>query len=399
MSDKHVVPSSDRRSFLKSAGLLAGASFLPAVAGVTSAQSADNTPIEGASPRYLGELKVSPIGFGCMNLAGIYVPATEMQAAIKVIRTGYDLGVTFYDTAPTYGPLLSEEQVGAALQPIRSQVIIATKFGYEVDQDSRKVVGLNSRPEYIRQIAETSLRRLRTDYIDLYYQHRIDPNVPIEDVAGAVQDLIKEGKVRAFGLSEAGAATIRRAHAVQPLSSVTNEYSVWTRDPEIEVLAACEELGIGFSPWSPLGTGFLTGTITPSTELDPTDARVSYRFPRFTPEAIKANYPLVELLQNVAKRHDATPGQIAVAWHLARKPFIVPVPGTTKLDHLKENIGALKINLSVDDMEEIEAGFARIGVEGARFPESVLSMSDIGAKLGTSSLGGHGATPLPTRKI
>lgn len=348
--------------------------------------------------RRLGSLEVSAVGFGCMNLAGIYLPPTDRQEAVKVLRRAYERGVTFFDTAQIYGPFLSEEQVGEALQPFRDKVIIATKFGYEVDPDTRKVIGLNSRPEYIKRATEASLRRLRTDVIDLYYQHRVDPKVPIEDVAGAVQDLIKEGKVRHFGLSEAGAATIRRAHAVLPITSVTNEYSVWTRDPEHEVIPVCEELGIGLSPWSPLGPGFLTGAITPSTVLEPTDARVSYQFPRFTPEAIRANYPIVELLRRVGERHGATPGQTALAWLFARKPWIVPIPGTTKINHLEENVASAQVQLSAADVTEIENGFAQIGVEGARFPASVLELSDTGAILGTSSLGGHGKSPLPATR-
>ena len=271
-------------------------------------------------------------------------------------------------------------------------MVIATKFGFNITPEGQ-IRGLNSRPEHIKQVTEASLRRLRTDRIDLLYQHRIDPEVPIEDVAGAVKDLIQEGKVRHFGLSEAGGATIRRAHAVQPVTAVQNEYSVWTRDPEPEVLPTCEELGIGFVPWSPLGMGYLTGAITPSTTFAAGDLRA--RFPRFTPEARRANRPVVELLQRVGQRQEATPGQIALAWLLARKPWIVPIPGTTKLNHLEENLGALQLALSADDIQEIEDGFANIQVQGGRTTEQLLAQTDIGAKLGTRSVGGHGMSPLP----
>lgn len=396
------LPNYGRRDFLAGVGVATGAAILSGLPGMAAGQSAPKASATAtgstSATRRLGALEVSAVGFGCMNLAGIYIPPTDRKEAVKLLRAAYECGVTFFDTAQLYGPFLSEEQVGEALAPFRDKVVIATKFGYEIDPDSRKSLGLNSRPEYIKRATEGSLRRLKTDVIDLYYQHRIDPTVPIEDVAGAVQDLIREGKVRHFGLSEAGAATIRRAHAVQPVTSVTNEYSVWTRDPEQEVIPVCEELGIGFSPWSPLGPGFLTGAITPSTVLDPTDARLTYKFERFTPEAIRANYPIVELLARVGRRHDATPGQVALAWLHARKPFIVPIPGTTKLNHLGENLGALRVHLSEADVAEIETGFARIGVQGSRFPPEVLSLSDTGAVLGTSSVGGHGKSPLPQAK-
>jgi len=388
-----------RRRFIRLAGTVATAATIPALIAAAVAQP----PVGGTGgpaatttlpTRRLGSLDVSAIGFGCMNLAGIYKPATPTPEAVKVLRAAYERGVTFFDTAQLYGPFLSEEQVGEALQPIRDNVVIATKFGYEIDPSMRTFPKLNSRPEHIKRTVEDSLKRLRTDVIDLLYQHRIDPNVPIEDVAGAVRDLIREGKVKHFGLSEAGAATIRRAHAVQPLTSVTNEHSVWTRDPEQEVIPVCEELGIGFSPWSPLGTGFLTGAIKPGGTLAPTDGRVSFQFPRFTPDAITANYPLVEVLWTVAQRYGATPGQIALAWLQARKPFIVPIPGTTTIRHMEENVGAARVQLAAADVAEIEAGFARIGVRGERLPPMVLAMSDTGAVLGTSSGGGHGKTPL-----
>jgi aryl-alcohol dehydrogenase-like predicted oxidoreductase len=353
---------------------------------------------ETMQKRKLGksELEVSALGLGCMNFAWAYGPPTDRQHAITVIRSAYERGVTFFDTAEVYGPFLSEEMVGEALAPIRDRVIIATKFGFEVDPITKQRRGLNSRPEYIKRVAEGCLKRLKTYTIDLFYQHRVDPNVPIEDVAGAVRDLIQAGKVRHFGLSEAGGATIRRAHAVLRVTAVQNEYSVWTRDPEHEVLPTCEELGIGFVPWSPLGMGYLTGTITPSTQFDPdSDLRVSYSFPRFTPEARQENRPVVELLQRVGQRKDATPGQVALAWLLAKKPWIVPITGTTELNHLEENLGALKVQLSAEDIKEIDGGFASIQVQGARAPEALLKAHDVGANLGTRSAGGHGISPVP----
>jgi len=398
---KAELPLNDsRREFLKKSAMVAGGVVLGGSTSfnASTAYASPKLPEATRTVRRIGGLEVSPLGFGCMNLAGIYLPPAEMKEAIHVLQSAYEQGVTFFDTAQTYGPLLSEEQVGNALKSVRNNVIIASKFGYEIDPVSRQVRGLNSHPDYIRKATEGSLRRLQTDRIDLYYQHRIDPNIPIEDVAGAVQDLIKEGKVRYFGLSEAGAATIRRAHAVQPLASVTNEYSVWTRDPEIEVLAACEELGIALSPWSPIGPGFLTGAITAETKLHPNDPRLTYGFPRFTPQAIRANYKIVQLLKDVGQRHTATPGQVALAWLLARKPYIIPIPGTTKIEHLRENLGALKVNLTLEDLADIENGFQRIGVEGARFPPEILALSDTGAILGTSSLGGHGKSPLPKER-
>lgn len=379
----------DRRDFILVGLAAAVATTLPRSAASAPAKQ----PVVSAR-RKLGTLEVSALGLGCMNFAWAYGPPTDRQHAIKVIRAAYERGVTFFDTAEVYGPFLSEEMVGEALAPIRNHVVIATKFGFEVDPVTTERRGLNSRPEYIKRVAERCLKRLKTDTIDLFYQHRVDPNVPIEDVAGAVKDLIQEGKVRHFGLSEAGGATIRRAHAVQPVTAVQNEYSVWTRDPEHEVLPTCEELGIGFVPWSPLGMGYLTGKITPSTTFDSvSDLRAG--FPRFTPEARAANRPIVELLQRVGRRKEATPGQVALAWLLAKKPWIVPIPGTTKLNHLEENLGALKVQLSAKDVKEIDDGFAGIQVQGARAPEALLKSHDIGAGLGTSSAGGHGLSPLP----
>ncbi len=343
-------------------------------------------------------LEVSALGLGCMNVAWAYGPPIDRSDAVRLIRDAYERGVTFFDTAEVYGPFLSEEIVGEALGPIRDRVVIATKFGFEVDPVTKERRGLNSRPEYIKRVAEGCLKRLKTDVIDLFYQHRVDPNVPIEDVAGAVKDLIQEGKVRHFGLSEAGGATIRRAHRELPVTAVQNEYSVWTRDPEHEVLPTCGELGIGFVPWSPLGMGYLTDKITDATTFDPvSDLRESYKFPRFTPEARRANWPVVELLQRVCQRKDATPGQVALAWLLAKNPWIVPIPGTTKLHHLEENLGALKVQLSVADVKEIDDGFAGIQVQGARAPEALLEVHDIGANLGSSSAGGHGLSPLSSQ--
>ena len=342
--------------------------------------------------RRLGSLEVSALGMGCQNFAGMYGPPPDRQEAVRIIRAAYDRGVTFFDIAEVYGPFLGEEIVGEALAPMRDQVIIATKFGFDITPEGQ-VRGVNSRPDHIKRVTEDSLRRLKTDYIDLQYQHRVDPTVPIEEVAGAVQELIREGKVRHFGLSAAGGATIRRAHRVQPVTAVQNEYSIWTRDPELEALPTCEELGIGFVPWSPLGMGYLTGTVTPLMVHGTADLRAT--LPRFTPEARRANWPVVELLQRVGARHQAAPGQIALAWLLARKPWIVPIPGPTTQGHMNENMDALQVQLTAADIEDIEAGFAQIQVQGARLNEPMLAIIDTGAKLGTSSEGGNGNSPLP----
>ena len=301
--------------------------------------------------RKLGkDLEVSALGFGCMGMSFGYGPAADKQEAIAVIRAAVERGVTFFDTAEVYGPLTNEELVGEALAPFPKQVVIATKFGF----DLAAFPGLNSHPEHIKQVAEDSLNRLKTDVIDFFYQHRVDPNVPIEEVAGAVKDLIQQGKVKHFGLSEASAKTIRRAHAVQPVTAVQSEYSVWTRDPEAEVLPTCEELGVGFVPWSPLGQGFLTGKVDHTMTLDSrSDLRAT--FPRFTPEARKANWAVVELLNEIAKRKKATPAQIALAWLLAQKPWIVPIPGTTKLHRLEENLRAVDVELTSDDLRDIDS--------------------------------------------
>lgn len=326
--------------------------------------------------RQLGNsgLEVSTLGLGCMGMSSAYGPAADKQEMIALIRAAVERGVTFFDTAEAYGPFINEELVGEALAPVRDQVVIATKFGWDIDPNTgARSGGLNSRPEHIKQVADASLKRLRTDTIDLFYQHRVDLDVPIEDVAGAAKDLIQAGKVKHFGLSEAGAQTIRRAHAIQPVAAIQSEYSLWTRDPEVEVLPTCEELGIGFVPWGPLGAGFLTGKIDANTAFHSTDFRNSS--PRFTPEARKANQAVVELLSQVAEQKQATPAQIALAWLLAQKPWIVPIPGTTKLYRLDENIGAVNVDLTSDDLRAIENAAAKIQVQGARLPERTLKLS------------------------
>lgn len=319
-------------------------------------------------------LEVSALGLGCMGMSSAYGPPANKGEMVALIRSAVDLGITFFDTAEAYGPFVNEELLGEALLPVRGQVVIATKFGFDIDPvTGARSGGVNSRPEHIRQMVEASLKRLKTDVIDLLYQHRVDPDVPIEDVAGTVKDIIQQGKVKYFGLSEAGAKTIRRAHAVQPVTAVQSEYSLWTRDPETDVLPTCEELGIGFVPFSPLGAGFLTGKIDSNTTFDSTDFRnIS---PRFTPENRKANQVLVDLLQNVAEQKQATPAQIALAWLLAQKPWIVPIPGTTKRHRLEENIAAANVHLTNDELKEIEAAAAQIQVQGARLPEAVLKLT------------------------
>jgi aryl-alcohol dehydrogenase-like predicted oxidoreductase len=315
-----------------------------------------------------GGLEVSTLGLGCMGMSYGFGPAADKQEMISLIRSAVERGVTFFDTAEAYGPFTNEELVGEALAPFRGDVVIATKFGFKLDPTAdRGLGGLDSRPEHIKQVAEASLRRLKVEAIDLFYQHRVDENVPIEDVAGAVKDLIREGKVKHFGLSEAGAQTIRRAHAVQPVTALQSEYSLWWRRPEAEVLPTLEELGIGFVPFSPLGKGFLTGKINESTTFDSSDFRNIV--PRFTPEARKANQALVDLLAAIAQRKKATPAQIALAWLLAQKPWIVPIPGTRKLERLEENLGAAAVELTSDDLREIESAASRITVQGARYPE------------------------------
>jgi aryl-alcohol dehydrogenase-like predicted oxidoreductase len=320
------------------------------------------------------DLQVSAVGLGCMGMSSSYGPPKDKQEMISLLREAVELGITFFDTAEVYGPFTNEELVGEALAPFRDRVVIATKFGFELRPDGAPGwVGLDSRPEHIKESVEGSLKRLRTDIIDLYYQHRVDPNVPIEDVAGAVKDLIQQGKVKHFGLSEAGVQTIRRAHAVQPVTALQNEYSLWWRHPKEEVLPALEELGIGFVPYSPLGRGFLTGKIDENTKFDSSDFRSN--LPRFTPEALKSNRALTDLLGKIAKEKKATPAQIALAWLLVQKTWIVPIPGTTKLNRLEENIGAVSIELTPDDLHEIESAASKITVEGARYPEHLEQMT------------------------
>ena len=327
--------------------------------------------------RKLGkDLEVSAIGLGCMGMSSAYGPAADKGEMIKLIRAAHDLGVTHFDTAEAYGPFVNEELVGEALEPIRDKVTIATKFGFDIDLGTgARRGGTNSRPEHIKQVADAALKRLRTDTIDLLYQHRVDPNVPIEDVAGAVKELIAEGKVKHFGMSEAGVQTIRRAHAVQQVTAVQSEYSLFYRGPEAELLPALEDLGIGFVPFSPLGAGFLTGKIDENTKFDPTDFR--NMVPRFTPEARKANMVLVDLVKSVAERKGATPAQIALAWLLAQKPWIVPIPGTTKLHRLEENLGAANVELDEADNKQINEASSSMKLEGARLPEAVLKMSGL----------------------
>ncbi len=327
--------------------------------------------------RTLGkDLEVSALGLGCMGMSSAYGPAADKGEMIQLIHAAHDLGVTHFDTAEAYGPFVNEELVGEALQPIRDKVTIATKCGFDIDLETgKRTGGTNSKPDHIKAVADACLKRLRTDRIDLFYQHRVDPAVPIEDVAGAVKELITEGKVKHFGLSEAGANTIRRAHAVQPVTAVQSEYSLWTRDVEQHgVLAVCEELGIGFVSWGPLGSGFLTGKIDATTKFDSTDFR-NYA-PRFTPEARAANQAVVDLLKSIAERKDGTPAQVALGWLLAQKPWIVPIPGTTKLHRLEENLGAVNVQLSADDLRDIDSTVSKIEVQGLRLPEAVLKMSE-----------------------
>jgi aryl-alcohol dehydrogenase-like predicted oxidoreductase len=320
------------------------------------------------------DLEVSALGLGCMGMSFGYGPAVDKRQAISLIRSAVERGITFFDTAEVYGPFTNEELVGEAVAPVRSQVVIATKFGFDLDPNTGQQRGLNSRPEHIRQVAEASLKRLKTDVIDLFYQHRVDPKVPIEDVAGAVRDLIREGKVRHLGLSEAGAQTIRRAHAVQPVTALQSEYSLWWREPEGEILPTLEELGIGLVPFSPLGKGFLTGAIDESTTFDSADFRNVV--PRFTPEARKANQALVDRLGDIAAGKHATPAQIAIAWLLAQKPWIVPIPGTTKLHRLAENIGAAAVELTPGELRDIDTTVSKLTVQGARYPEHLQRLID-----------------------
>jgi len=324
--------------------------------------------------RTLGALEVSALGYGCMGLDGSYNAPVPRPEAVKIIHAAYERGVTLFDTAEAYGPFTNEELLGEAVKPFRDQVVLATKFGFGINPDGSRY-GVDSRPEHIRAVVDAMLGRLHVDSIDLLYQHRVDPNVPIEDVAGTVKDLIEAGKVKHYGLSEASARTIRRAHSVHPLAAVQSEYSLWTRDVERNgVLDVCEELNIGFVPWSPLGAGFLTGKIDANTKIDASDFRAAS--PRFTPEARAHNMALVELVKKIAERKAATPAQIALAWLMAQRPWIVPIPGTTKVHRLEENLGAADIELTADDLREIEEGTLEIHIEGARLPEAVLAMTD-----------------------
>jgi aryl-alcohol dehydrogenase-like predicted oxidoreductase len=326
--------------------------------------------------RKLGNVEVSALGLGCMGMSASYGRIPDKQEMISLLRSAFERGITFFDTAEVYGPFTNEELVGEALSPVRDKVVIATKFGFKLDPTGQRTwVGVDSRPEHIKEVADASLKRLNTDYIDLFYQHRVDPAVPIEDVAGAVKDLIDEGKVKHFGLSEPGVETIRRAHAVQPVTAIQNEYSLWTRTPEAEVLPLLEELGIGFVPYSPLGRGFLTGKIDESTTFESSDFR--NMLPRFSAEARKANQTLVDLLKSIGERKQATPAQIALAWLLAQRPWIVPIPGTTKPNRLEENIGAVEVELTADDLREIDSAASKIAVEGARYPEELQRMTGL----------------------
>ncbi|MDE1175030.1 MAG: aldo/keto reductase [Edaphobacter sp.] len=321
-------------------------------------------------------IEVSALGLGCMSMTSAYGPAADKGEMIQLIRSAHDKGITFFDTAEAYGPFANEELVGKALEPIREQVVIATKFGFDIDPETgKRSPGTNSRPDHIKAAAEACLKRLRTDNIDLFYQHRVDPNVPIEEVAGAVKDLIAEGKVRHFGLSEAGIGTIRKAHAVQPVTALQSEYSLFWRGPEDDVLPVLEELGIGFVPFSPLGAGFLTGQIDENTKFDPSDFR--NHVPRFSPEARKANMVLVHAVQAAAQRKCATPAQIALAWLLAQKPWIVPIPGTTKISRMEENLGAVDVQLTEVDLQQIEEATSKLSLEGTRLPDAMLKMTGI----------------------
>jgi aryl-alcohol dehydrogenase-like predicted oxidoreductase len=381
--NNQVINSISRRNFLNNTAL-AGAGFVltPLLLSAYSDQSKNknnqrNGKLEKKDntmkKRNLGDLQVSALGSGCMSIGANYGPPADRAQGIKTIRTAYEKGVTFFDTAEVYGPYTNEDLVGEALAPFRDKVAIATKFGFELEDPKG---GLNSRPERIKKVVEASLKRLRTDHIDLYYQHRVDPNVPIEDVAGAIKDLINEGKVLHFGLSEASAKTIRRAHAVQPVSAIQTEYSIMERDVEHNgVLAVCEELGIGFVPWGPVGMGYLTGKIDANTKLDPkTDLRSG--FDRFSLENIQANMPIIEFLKRFAAKKNATPAQISLAWLLAQKPFIVPIPGTRNIDHLNENLGAINIELTQQDLNDIENAITKIKVHGGRMNEMQMKVVD-----------------------
>ena len=375
MTERNEIRGISRRDLIARAALIgAGLAVGPPLLAACSDQphEINNRSENKMQTRKLGALEVSELGAGCMSISANYGPPADRNQGINTIRTAHDKGVTFFDTAEVYGPYTNEELVGEALAPFRDKVAIATKFGFDIEGPG----GPLSRPEHIKRVVEGSLQRLRTDRIDLYYQHRVDPKVPIEDVAGAVKELISGGKVLHFGLSEASARTIRRAHTVQPVTAVQSEYSLWTRDPERNgVLDACEELGIGFVPWSPLGQGYLTGKLDARARFDPkTDLRS--QFPRFTPEALAANMPVVDLLRRFAEKKNATPAQIALAWLLAQKPFIVPIPGTRNIDHLNENLGALTVELTPAELQQIETEFSTITVHGERMDDANMQLVD-----------------------
>lgn len=391
-----------RRDYLRLSAAASGSLMLGGLTagdwlgwGSIGSKGVTSQGLGAADRRKLGDLDVSSLGLGCLNVTWGYGPPTERSVAVKLFREAYDRGVTYFDTAEIYGPFYSEEVVGEALKPFRDKVVISTKFGFDVSpQGVRR--GLDSHPKTIRRVVDQMLTRLQTDYIDLLFQHRVDPKVPIEDVAGTVKDLIQQGKVKHFGLSSAGEATIRRAHKVQKLTAVQNEYSFWTRDPEHEVLPVCEELGLGFVCWSPQGMGYLTGAFTPETKFNPTsDIRKIDNFPRFTKEALEKNWPIVDLLKSIADRHGATPGQVDLAWLLHRKPFIVPIPGTSKIPHLKQNIASATIKLSQQDLADLESGFSKLKVYGDRMPPKYMATHDIGVDLGSSSKGTSGRSPQP----
>lgn len=401
MKQQHKI---NRRDFLSKStmagmGITLGTSMMFAssptnVTGNSTKKNKNNT----LNKRKLGSLEVTELGFGCMNIAWAYGNPPTKEDAVKLIRNAYEQSVRFFDTAEIYGPHNSERTTGEALKSFRKDVVIASKIGFDIDFETAQMKGgLNSKPEHIKQAVDFMLKRLQTDYIDLLYQHRVDPQVPIEDVAGAMADLIKAGKIRHYGLSEAGAATIRRAHKEYPVTAIQNEYSFWTRDPEAEVIPVCEELGIGFVPWSPLGMGYLTGKVTPDYQFAQGDIRNTLNFPRFTKEALEKNNGIVGLLQKIGKRYEATSGQVALAWLLAKKPFIVPIPGTRLIPHMQENLGAANVKLSTADMNELETGFTAIGVFGDRAPARLKEAHDIGTSIGTTSKGTIGKTPLPKK--
>jgi aryl-alcohol dehydrogenase-like predicted oxidoreductase len=403
----HKKTGFSRRDFVAHSIMAAAGLSLPTFGLAASKEQPFNKTINNSNlksanitmgKRKLGSLEVTELGFGCMNIAWAYGNPPTKDNAVQLIRTAYEQGVRFFDTAEIYGPHISERTTGEALKPFRKGVVIASKIGFDIDFETAQMKGgLNSKPQHIKQAVDFMLKRLQTEYIDLLYQHRVDPEVPIEDVAGTMGDLIKAGKIRHYGLSEAGAATIRRAHAEHPLTAIQNEYSFWTRDPEAEVIPTCEELGIGFVPWSPLGMGYLTGKVTPQYSFAEGDIRKTLHFPRFTKDALEKNQGIVALLQKVGARYDATSGQVALAWLLVKKPFIVPIPGTRLIPNMLENLGASKVKLSATDMADLETGFASIGVFGDRAPASLKASHDVGTSLGTTSKGTHGKTPLPNK--